>query len=280
MSNEVIFMNKESIDLNASMVEVAGNRAEHEVQAAFVIAQKFPRNQMQCYNAIINACKRPTLAEQAMYAYPRGGTLVTGPSIRLAEAMAQNWKNLDFGIEEISQQNGVSVAKAYCRDLENNIYSSKTFYVKHERHSKKGITKLTDPREIYELVANQGARRLRACILAIIPGDVVESAVARCKETLNSSDVPLSERVKKMVLLFDEQGVKVEHLEKRLGHNLDAIIATELVTLTTIYKSLKDGMASREDFFDFGNVAVNHGKEAVSALLAEKKGESKGDDKK
>ena len=279
MSNELGFTDtsrKEQKDL----IDVASSRAEHEVQASFVIAQKFPRNQFDCYSKIIEACKRPFLAEQAMYAYPRGGSLVTGPSIRLAEAIAQNWKHLDFGIEEISQSNGISVAKAYCRDLENNIYSSKTFYVKHERHSKKGVTKLTDPREIYELVANQGARRLRACILAIIPGDVVEAAVSRCKETLEHSEVPLKDRVKKMVLAFDEMGVKVEHIEKRLGHKLDAIIATELVTLTSVYKSLKDGMADREQFFEFGEAATRgkSAKDLINALIEEPK--SKDDEKK
>lgn len=254
-----------------SMVEIAESRAQHEVQAAFVIAKKFPRNQMESYAAIIEACKRPFLAEQAMYAYPRGGSLVTGPSIRLAEAMAQAWGNLDCGVREISQSNGVSVAEAYAIDLQTNTRVTKIFHVKHERHTKKGISKLTDPREIYELVANQGSRRLRACILGILPGDVVEAAVDRCKKTMETSEVPISERVRRMVLAFDEQGIKVEHIEKRLGHKLDAIIPTELVNLTSIYKSLKDGMANREDFFDIG-ISENSksAKENLNTLLEQK----------
>lgn len=269
MSNEIVNLGFSSPTQSSSMVEVASSRAEHEVQAAFVIAQKFPRSEQQCYTEIINACKRPFLAEQAMYAYPRGGTLVTGPSIRLAEAMAQSWKHLDFGIEEVSQSNGVSVAKAFCIDLQKNTRSTKTFHVKHERHSKKGITKLTDPREIYELVANQGARRLRACILAILPGDVVEAAVDQCKRTLESSDVPIADQIRKMVLAFDELGVKVEHLEKRLGHKLDATIPAEIVTLKGVYKSIKDGMSNREDFFDFGNKALQE--TDLEDLIANKK---------
>jgi len=277
MGNGIITMNElQTLDFsppvveNRSGTEVASSRAEHEVQAAFVIAHKFPRNEQQCYLDIITACKRPTLADQAIYAYPRGGTLVTGPSIRLAEAMAQSWKHLDFGIEEISQSNGVSVAKAFCIDLQKNTRSTKTFYVKHERHAKKGVTKLSDPREIYELVANQGARRLRACILAVLPGDVVEAAVEQCKKTLESSDVPIADQVRKMVLAFDELGVKVEHLEKRLGHKLDAVIPTEIVTLKSVYKSIKDGMAGREDFFDFGTKS-NNAEADLDTLVSQKK---------
>ena len=225
-------------------------RAVAEVQAQYVIAKKFPRNQHESYRQIMETCRRPFLAEQAMYAYPKGGQLVTGASIRLAEAMASAWGNLDCGVREISQANGVSVAEAYAIDLQTNTRVTKVFHVPHTRDTKNGKKKLTDSRDIYELVANQGARRLRACILAIIPGDVIEAAVEQCKRTLETSEVPMSEQIKRLVVAFDEIGVKVEHLEARLGHNLDAIIPQELVTLRTIYKSIKDGMAGREDFFD------------------------------
>ncbi len=225
-------------------------RAVAEVQAQYVIAKKFPRNQNEAYRQIMESCRRHTLAEQAMYAYQRGGQIVTGASIRLAEAMASSWGNLDCGVREISQANGVSVAEAYAIDLQTNTRVTKVFHVPHVRHTKKEKKNLTDSRDIYELVANQGARRLRACILAIIPSDIVDAAVEQCKRTLESSEIPMSEQIKKLVIAFDEFGVKVEHLEARLGHNLDATIAPEIVTLRSIYKSIKDGMAGREDFFD------------------------------
>lgn len=225
-------------------------RAVAEVQAQYVIAKRFPRNQHESFMQIIESCKRPFLAEQALYAYPRGGQLVEGPSIRLAESMAQSWGNLDCGVREVSQANGVSVAEAYAIDLQTNTRVTKVFHVPHTRDTKKGKQKLTDSRDIYELVANQGARRLRACILAIIPGDVVEAAVAQCRKTLETSEIPMSEQIKRLVIAFDEVGVKVEHLEAKLGHNLDAIVPQEIVTLRGIFKSIKDGMGKREDFFD------------------------------
>ncbi len=259
MGNELLDLGFQTpVKQVSSMTEVAESRATAEVQAAYVIAKRFPRNQMECYANIMESCKRPFLAEQAMYAYPRGGTLVEGPSIRLAEVLAQSWGNIDSGIREISQANGSSVAEAYAIDLQTNARKTVIFHVKHERHTKKGITKLTDPRDIYELVANQGARRLRNCILAIIPGDVTEAAVLQVRKTLESSDVPLSEQIRKMVVAFDDLGVKVEHLEKRLGHNLDATIASEIVTLKGIYKSIKDGMSDRSDYFDIASTRNNN----------------------
>ncbi len=269
-SNDLGFQKKE-VHEEVSLMASTEARAVAEVQSSYIIAKKYPRNQHESYMSIIESCKRPFLAENACYAYPRGGTLVTGPSIRLAEVLGQHWGNLDCGVREISQSNGVSVAEAYAIDLQTNYRVTKIFHVPHVRDTKKGRVKLTDARDIYEMVANQGARRLRACILAVVPGDVVEAAVEQCKKTMESGELPLSDRIRMMVTKFDELGVKVEHLEKRLGHKLDATISQEIVTLQTIYKAIKDGFSSREDFFEIGGAAKNADAEAeLNNLLAEK----------
>lgn len=269
MTNELGFAAPIKSDDN-SLMQVNESRAVAEVQASYVIAKKFPRNQHESYVNIIEACKRPFLAEQAMYAYPKGKTLVTGASIRLAEAMAQAWGNLDCGIREISQSNGVSVAEAYAIDLQTNTRITKIFHVPHVRDTKQGRINLKDARDIYEIVANQGARRLRACILGIIPGDVIEAAVNQCKKTLESSEIPLSERIRAMIVKFDELGVKVEHLEKRLGHKLEATISAEIVTLQGIYKGIKDGFAHREDFFEISGTRSESAEKEINNLLDEK----------
>jgi len=273
MSTELMnleFESNNNLDNNKTMQEVAESRAMHEVQAAYVIAKRFPRNENDSFAKIINACKRPTLAEQAQYAYPRGGTLVKGASIRLAEVLARSWGNIDCGVREISQSGGTSIAEAFAIDLETNTRVTKIFHVPHVRDTRKGRIKLTDARDIYELVANQGARRLRACILGIIPGDVVEAAVEQCEKTMVSSDVPLVDQIRKVVVAFDEIGVKVEHLEKRLGHKIDSTIPQEIVTLRGIYKSIKDGMSDRSDFFDIGLKENTNAEEIVNTLIENK----------
>jgi len=260
--------NKDKVDSSAQAQESKGVA---EVQAQYVIAKKFPRNEHQAYVNIVDSCKRPLLAEQSCYAYPRGGQMVTGPSIRLAEVLAQKWGNCRVGIEILSQNREVTEARAYANDLENNYMVDSCFTVKHQRTTKKGVQKLTDERDVRELVANIGSRHLRGCILRVIPGDVVEAAIEQCKKTMNSSDVPLKEQVNKMVVAFDELGVKVEHLEKRLGHNLDATIQPEITTLKTIYKSIKDGMSTREDFFDIASNRKEDAREELMELVDKNK---------
>lgn len=250
------------------------SKAVAEIQAAYVIAKRFPRNEHQSYMAIIDSCKRPSLCEQAMYAYPRGGTLIEGPSIRLAEVLAQKWRNCKIGVEVLSQNKDKTEARAYAIDMENNYTVDVCFTVEHKRTTKKGVQKLTDERDIREMISNIGSRHLRGCILRIIPGDVLEDAVAQVRKTLESSDVPIKEQIKKMVAAFDELGVKVEHLEKRLGHNLDATIPAEIVTLKGIYKSIKDGMASREQFFEIQSKKTEDAKEELQELIEKNKAQS------
>ena len=87
-----------------SQTEMMVTRQAQEVQVAMLAAKKFPRDQVVAFNNILRACQRMKLAESSMYEYPRGGEKITGPSIRLAEAIAQNWGNIDFGFMELEQR--------------------------------------------------------------------------------------------------------------------------------------------------------------------------------
>lgn len=229
------------------------HRAIAEVQAAMMIARMNPRDQRTAMDRILNACTRPSLAEAAVYSYAKGGTSITGPSIRLAEAMAQNWGNMQFGMRELSQANGESTVQAYAWDVETNTRREIVFQVPHLRHTKKGSYKIEDPREIYELVANQGARRLRACILAVIPGDVTEAAVAQCDATLNAKADTGPQAVANLVKAFAEYGVGKEQIEKRIQRRLDAIQPAQIVSLRKIFVSLKEGMSKPDEWFEAVN---------------------------
>jgi len=226
------------------------HRAIAEVQAAMMIARMNPRDPIAAMDRILNACTRPTLADAAVYTYSRGGSDVSGPSIRLAEAMAQSWGNLQFGIRELEQRNGESTVQAFAWDVETNTRREVVFQVPHTRHTKRGTTKLEDPRDIYEMVANQGSRRLRACILAVIPGDVTEAAVNQCETTMKTKADTSPEAMLKMIGAFADFGVTKEQIEKRIQRRLDAIQPAQVVSLKKIYASLRDGMSSPADWFE------------------------------
>nr|DAH96557.1 MAG TPA: hypothetical protein [Caudoviricetes sp.] len=227
------------------------NRQAQEVQAAMVIAKKFPRDEFEASERIKRACQRKSLAEQAVYSYPRGGERVSGPSIRLAETLAKNWGNIDYGVIETDQRDGESEMMAYAWDLETNTRVTKIFTVEHKRDTKKGSYKLTDSRDIYEATANFGARRMRACILGIIPGDVVDMAVEECKKTMNNGDTrPMQERIAQMLAVFKQDfGVTKEKIEEYVGRPAGAYGVEDIILLQGVYKAIKDGQATVESYF-------------------------------
>jgi hypothetical protein len=238
------------LDTGNAIARTDQSRAIAEVQAAMAIARMNPRDPVAAMDRILNACARPTLADAAVYTYSRGGSDVTGPSIRLAEAIAQSWGNLQFGIRELEQGGGVSTVQAYAWDIEANTRREVTFQVPHVRHTKAGQRRLEDPRDIYEMVANQGARRLRACILAVIPGDVVEAAVSQCEVTMSVKADTSAEAMQKMLTAFGEYGVTREQIEARIQRRLDAIQPAQVVALKKVYASMRDGMSGPGDWFE------------------------------
>lgn len=249
--NEI--MTGELTPIKNSQTEMMISRQAQEVQAAMIVAKKFPRDEYEAIEKIKRTCQRQTLAEQAIYSYPRGGQNVSGPSIRLAEAIAQTWGNIDYGVIELNQSGGASEMMSYAWDLETNTRVTKIFTVEHKRDTKKGSFKLEDSRDIYEATANFGARRMRACILGVIPGDVVDMAVNECKKTQmkDYNDLPSQEKISKIEKLFKKDfKVSKEQLEKYTGRNLADFGADEISDLWGVYKSLKDGQAKVVDYFE------------------------------
>ncbi len=229
-------------------------RAAQEVQASMIIAKRFPRDQYAAIYRIKATCQRPSLAEQAIYRYPRGGQSVSGPSIRLAEAIAQNWGNIDCGIIELNNRDGRSEMMAYAWDLETNTRVTKTFSVEHKRDKKVNgkMTRvdLEDGRDIYEATANFGARRMRACILSVVPGDVVDLAVEECKRTVADKDSrPVAEILTELLKAFKAINVTKAQLETYFDKQLPLMTKEELVDLRAVYKAIKDGQSKPSDYF-------------------------------
>ena len=251
--------------------EVEKTRALQEVQAAIFMARQFPRDETRAYRRVIEASKRLSLAEKAIYCYPRGGQQIKGPSIRTAETIAKYWGNLSYGIKELSQNNSehTSEMMAYCWDLESNVRVERIFKVPHIRDTKQGPKLLTDARDIYEKTANDGARRLRAAILEVLPSDVVEDFMKACEKTIEgSSDKPIKDRVQDMLRLFEELGVTKEMIEQKIGTKTDNFIAKNIVDLGGIYNSIKNNFAPIEQYFDVPTAAEKQ-KEAAEAKLKE-----------
>ena len=98
--------------INQGTVAIEASRAIAEAQGKLVIAKRFPRNEVEAYAKAMEACQRPTMAAKAFYSFPRGGQTVEGPTIRFAEELARCWGNIDYGIKELSQDDGKAEMQA------------------------------------------------------------------------------------------------------------------------------------------------------------------------
>ena len=248
--------------INQGTVAIEASRAIAEAQGKLVIAKRFPRNEVEAYAKAMEACQRPTMAAKAFYSFPRGGQTVEGPTIRFAEELARCWGNIDYGIKELSQDDGKSEMQAYAWDLETNAQSVQNFTNPHKREKTDRKTRtvvmenLTSHRDIYENNANMATRRLRSRILAILPSWFVEDAIEECKKTLaGRNDTPLIDRVKKMVVAFAKIGVTQEQIEKRLKKKIDTMNADDFVEYTGIYNAIKQGESKIADWFESEPIA-------------------------
>ena len=237
--------------INQGTIAIEASRAIAEAQGKLVIAKRFPRDEVQSYAKAMEACQRPTMAAKAFYSFPRGSQTVEGPTIRFAEELARCWGNIDYGIKELSQDDGKSEMQAYAWDLETNAQSVQNFTNPHQREQGKKMVTLTSQRDIYENNANMATRRLRSRILAILPAWFVEDAIAECKKTLaGQNDTPLIDRVKKMVVQFAKLGVTQEMIEKRLKRKVDTMTSDDFVEYVGIYNAVKGGESKIADWFD------------------------------
>ena len=251
-----------------ALAAITGNAAVTEVLASIWIAKQFPRDLAEVTARMNQACSRLTLAQSATYAFPRGGTTVEGPSIRLAEALIGAWGNAETGWKEVARHwdpkgadgNGCMVSEcvAFCFDKETNVRREISFTVNHTRDKNeyeggKKVMKrvaLESERDVYELCANMASRRIRACILQVLPGWLTEEALATTKKALENGDSrPMADIIRSLEAKFREYGVSRAQLESNLGHKLEETTKPEVVKLGKVYNSIADGMVRVKDVF-------------------------------
>nr|DAR44523.1 MAG TPA: hypothetical protein [Caudoviricetes sp.] len=224
-----------------------------EIKGKMFLARQFPRDPEMSLQNVLRECGRKDLAEAAQYEFPRGDSVVKGPSIRLVEVLARHWGNIMSGITEVDVQGDTTTIKCFAWDLETNASDEKTFSVKHERSTKKGSYKLTDERDIYEMVANKGARRKRACLLAVMPGWYVDAALEECDKTLSDSltksGESLEEIIEKTVNAFAGFGITPEQICTKLNKEIDKLSNNDIVKLRHLYSAIKDGFVKATDAF-------------------------------
>ena len=253
---------------NVGAVAIEQERAIAEAQGQMTLAKRFPRDLNSAHAELMVACKSAAFAAVAFYAKPQGGGTVSGPSIRMAEQIAQVFGNFQYGHRELSRDNKKSEVEIYAWDMEKNNYNKRQITVMHVRDTRDGPKPLRDQADIDMKINNVASKQARGLILAMMPKWLVEDAVQECRKTLaGKNDEPIEARVRKMAQAFAKFGVTAERLEKHLGHKLDQVTLDELVDLTGIHNSLRDGTPASELFpLEHDDADEASGKTAAASL--------------
>ncbi len=221
--------------------------AMQEIQAAMILAHNFPRNWEVSWQQVMQTCKRKTFAEKATYSFPRGESIITGPSVNLATVAAALYQHIWWGLEVLREDEETMLIQAWAWDMQTNVKAHAQDYFKKLIYRKAGGWIKPDERDLRELRNRRGAILRRNCLLQILPRDLIEDAQSQCRLTLKQEIKDPQGEKKRLIMSFAELGVTVEMLQRYVEH--EAWNADDLVDLHGILTALQEGTGRREDYF-------------------------------
>jgi hypothetical protein len=267
----------------AALAVAAGAKAE--VESRYIMAMRQPRDIDDVRIRLLAAAKRPGFAQAAKYKKPIGGGFVEGPSIRFAEEALRCFRNVLPQTTLVYDDADKAIYRVSVTDLEANLTFVQDVTVNKtvERSNASGkevlsSRKNSQGRTTYIVratdddMANKSAalisKALRGLALRIIPGDLVEEAMAQCVETSKSGGGDPEADRKKLIDAFAAQRVLPSDLKAYLGHDVGQASPAELQELREVFATLRDGEGTWPEIL----AAKTGGSEAPAAAAKETEG--------
>jgi hypothetical protein len=183
-----------------------------EVAMQLDSAHRYPRSVSRFLrNATSLATFSVEIAESCMYSVPRGGKMITGPSVRLAEMCASSWGNLHVGARVIDATDTEVIAQAVAWDLEMNVRL--TVEAQRSIVGKKGRFD-DDMIRVTGMAAISIA--LRNAIFRVIPRAYVQAIYDKAKQCAVGDLKTLAVRRDEAFARFSKLGVTPERMFARL----------------------------------------------------------------
>lgn len=224
------------------------DKAQVDIQIS--TAKQYPRNitrSVQNMIAIVTLDQKT--AESCTYAVPRGGKVITGPSVHLAKIIAQNWKNLRIENRVIEIGPRQLTSQGICWDLENNI-AIKT-EVKRSIMTKNG--RMND--DLITVTGNAAnSIALRNAVFSVVPRGVVDKVYNEALKMITgdlSDETKLIKKRKQVVdALKDSLEITEKEILKSVGKSsINHLTAENIAVLIGFGTSIKNGDATVETIF-------------------------------
>ncbi len=272
---EVVTEEKSLATVDRSATALAA-QARASIQARVWLALAHPRSLPKVRDLILSQVKRPSLAKRAVYAIERGKkeavvdgrkqwvpNLVEGPSIKLANTLRIAMGNIGTSDAIVADDHETRTVEVTAIDYETNSSESRQIAVrkvverKGSRDGRPPDRQIVGSRknsygdlvylcvateaEIQEAQNSQAARARRNAILALIPADIVEDAVAAAKAVAASAAAQQrAQLVSDLKSRYAKVGVTQAELAEYLGKAIDDASADELVGLAMLHTGITD----------------------------------------
>lgn len=191
----------------------------------------------------------PEIAAACVYALPRDGRTIEGPSARFAEICASAWGNLRIQAGTTGEDERFITGRGEAWDVETNVAIG--FEVRRRITNRKGETYNDD---MITVTGNAAASiALRNAVFKAIPAAFWKPIYAKCRQVIAGDMKTFAVRRDEMLKLFAVMGVTEQRLCGALGVKGKADITIDhMVTLTGFYTALKDGDTTIEEAFPEG----------------------------
>ena len=243
--------NYESLPVEAQNLQIvqvdAIERANIDSQVS--TAKQYPRDiRRSIDNSIVIATMNQETAQACGYALPRGGKLITGPSVHLAKIIVSNWGNIRTEAKVVQTTDKQVISRGTCWDLETNVASA--FEVRRSIVDSKGKRFSEDMITVTGNAANSIA--YRNSVFSVIPqaitNRVYEAAQKLITGDLSDADKLLKKRTAIVNSFKNDYAISEEEVVNLCGkQTVNQINASAISTLIGILQSLKDGDTSVEN---------------------------------
>lgn len=186
------------------------------------------------------------MARACVYALPRGGKTIEGPSARFAEIIAYSFGNIRYGARPVLEEGEYITSQGVAYDLERN--NGVTIEVRRRITNKDGERFNQDMIGVTANAANSIA--LRNALLKIIPKALWNPLYQKARQTIMGKFETFQNRLAAMFAEFVRYGVSKEMLCAKLGKAGVADIKIEdMVVIGGMLTALQDGDSTPEEMF-------------------------------
>jgi hypothetical protein len=219
----------------------------NEINQQIATAKRYPRNITQFIKRATElVTMNEAIAQQCIYALPRDGKTIEGPSARMAEVIVNAWGNSRAGARVISDNGEFIVAQGVFHDLEANVAIS--YEVQRRITTKDGRRFGADMIGVTGNAACSIA--LRNAILKGVPKAYWDGIYKKARAVVAGDIQTLANKRANALKEFVIFGITEAQILAKLGKPGLADIGTDdLVMLFGLLTAIKDGDTTPEDAF-------------------------------